>query len=236
MLQRKISLLVLKNIWTAIRVRGDYKLKWEKEEKKLQDFYREAILKFGDSAEGAHWSSKDSQNKRFEILLNIAPMKNLSILDFGCGSGAMLDYINSRKDFSNISYTGCDILPEALEIAGKKYKGLPNVRWGEFKDFSDEMFDYILVSGVFNTKMDNNEEYYQDYLKKLWKHASKGLAFNMMSSYVDYYDSELFYEKPEKVFAFVKNNLSPYVVLRNDYQVKPGTVPFEFAVYVYRKS
>ena len=110
------------------------------------------------------------------------------------------------------------------------------MRFGFFDDFKTEAFDYIFISGVFNNKIENNEGYYQDCLRILWERTRKGLAFNMMSAYVDYYDDDLFYEKPEKVFSFVKQNLSPYVVLRNDYQVKPGVIPFEFVVYVYRKD
>lgn len=65
--------------------------------------------------------------------------------------------------------------------------------------------------------------------------AQKGIAFNMMSSYVDYFDEALFYESPGQVFDFLKSNISPYITIRNDYLVKPEVkVPFEFAVYVYR--
>ena len=209
---------------------------WEKAIESLRAHYRDAVLRYGDAPEGAQWSSKDSQNKRFEILLDIAEMKNVSVLDFGCGTGAMLEYMNARGGDSSIRYTGCDILQEALDIAKQKYANQKNVRFGFFDDFKTEAFDYIFISGVFNNKIENNEGYYQDYLRILWERTRKGLAFNMMSAYVDYYDDDLFYEKPEKVFSFVKQNLSPYVVLRNDYQVKPGVIPFEFAVYVYRKD
>lgn len=209
---------------------------WEKEKEELQKYYRKAVLRYGDAPESSHWSSKESQNKRFEILLGIAEMKDVSVLDFGCGTGAMLEYMNTQINGETIYYTGCDILSEALDIAKKKYANQKNARFGFFDEFKTELFDYIFVSGVFNNKMQDNEGYYQDYLYQLWKQTRKGLAFNMMSCYVDYYDDELFYEKPEKVFSFVKKNLSPYVVLRNDYQVKPGVIPFEFAIYVYRKD
>lgn len=211
-------------------------MSWEKEIESLRTHYREAVLRYGDAPESAQWSSRDSQNKRFEILLDIAEIKGASVLDFGCGTGAMLEYMNEHGIGADIRYTGCDILQEALDIAQKKYINQANARFGFFDDFMTESFDYIFISGVFNNKMQNNEGYYQDYLRILWERTTKGLAFNMMSAYVDYYDDGLFYEKPEKAFSFVKQNLSPYVVLRNDYQVKPGVIPFEFAVYIYRKD
>jgi len=53
----------------------------------------------------------------------------------------------------------------------------------------------------------------------------KGLAFNMMSKYVEYENDELFYEEPEKAFSFVKKNITPYVNLIHDYQVKDDCIP-----------
>ena len=214
--------------------KGDGNVALGRTEQLLQSHYKKAILKHGDTPEGAQWSSKETQEKRFEILLDIEDIKGSSVLDFGCGTGAMLDYLNKRALATR--YTGCDIVEEALQIAKKKFAMLPKARFGFFEEFSADVFDYTFVSGVFNNKVEDNKAYYQNYLKSLWERTKKGLAFNMMSYYVDYYDDELFYEKPENVFSFVKDNLSPFVVLRNDYQVKQGIIPFEFTVYVYRKE
>lgn len=209
---------------------------WKQEEQFLQQHYRDIVLRYGDAPEGAQWSSKETQNKRFEILLEIAEIRNASILDFGCGTGGLLEYMNATGADSGIRYAGCDIVSEALIVAKKKYENQKDARFGFWNEFEGESFDYVFISGVFNNKMTNNREYYQDYLRMLWNHTNKGMAFNMMSAYVDYYDDGLFYEKPETVFSFVKKNLSQYVVLRNDYQIKPGVIPFEFVVYVYRKE
>jgi len=58
----------------------------------------------------------------------------------------------------------------------------------------------------------------------------------MMSTYVDFFDPGLFYERPERAFGFVKNEIAPFVILRHDYQVKPGVTPFEFIIYAYRSA
>jgi len=55
-----------------------------------------------------------------------------------------------------------------------------------------------------------------------------------MSTYVDYQDAGLFYEPPERAFRFVKKELTPFVHLRHDYEVKPRIVPFEFAIYALK--
>lgn len=39
---------------------------------------------------------------------------------------------------------------------------------------------------------------------------------------------------PGRAFKFVKQEITPFVVLRHDYEVKEGVIPFEFIIYAYR--
>lgn len=200
--------------------------------KKLETHYRNLLLKHGDSAESAQYSSRFSQEKRFEILVQIADLNGASILDFGCGSGHLATYLDSKK--VKFTYTGVDVVEEFFDVAHKKS---PNgSRFGTLEEFEQEKFDYIFVSGVFNNKRKNNRKFYQESLRKLFSMCSKGIAFNMMSTYVDYQDTSLFYESPERVFQFVKKELTPFVQLRHDYEVKLGVIPFEFAIYAYKMA
>lgn len=195
----------------------------------LKAHYKDLLFKFGDSAESAQYSSRESQEKRFEILAQIADLNGSHILDFGCGTGHLAAYLRYRG--LKFSYTGIDIVKEFFDIARAKN---PGCRFGALEDFAHEKFDYVFISGVFNNKRKGNRKFYQESLRKLFGLCTKGIAFNMMSTYVDYKDAGLFYESPERAFRFVKQELTPYVTLRHDYEVKPGVVPFEFAVYAYR--
>lgn len=196
---------------------------------KLKAHYKELLMKFGDSAESAQYSSRESQERRFEILAQVANLNGSSILDFGCGSGHLAAYLDSKN--VKFSYTGVDVVEEFFDIARAKN---PGSRFGVLEDFEHENFDYIFISGVFNNKRKDNRKFYQESLKKLFGMCTKGIAFNLMSTYVDYKDAGLFYESPERVFRFIKQEVTPFVCLRHDYEVKPGVVPFEFAVYAYR--
>lgn len=196
----------------------------------LKKLYKDKIAQYGARPEGACWSSIDSQKKRFEVLVQIDDLRGMKILDFGCGTGALATFLKDSN--ISVSYYGCDVVAEALNIARNNH---PECFFGELNEIISEKFDYIFISGVFNNKLPDNKAYYQDILLKLWPLAKKGIAFNMMSSYVDYFDESLFYESPGEVLDFLKCNISPYVTIRNDYQVKKEVqVPFEFAVYVYR--
>ena len=96
-------------------------------------------------------------------------------------------------------------------------------------------FDYGLVSGVFNNARDNADEFIYDTLKKLWNVCEKGMAFNIPSTYVEYFDSELVYVNPEKMFTFLKCELQGHIVVHHDYITSQDEYPFEVTHFVRKE-
>ncbi|MFF7107629.1 class I SAM-dependent methyltransferase [Pseudomonas sichuanensis] len=190
--------------------------------------YSNLLETHGDTFEAAQYSSRASQEARFAVLASIADLNGAKILDFGCGTGHLATYLHQQG--IEFSYTGVDILENFFVHGRAKH---PEHRFGLWEEFCHERFDYVFVSGVFNNVLDDNWGFFADSVKKLFDVADKGLAFNLMSSYVDYRDPGLWYVDPERVFSYVKT-ITPYLTVRNDYVVKDTQVPFEFAVYAYR--
>lgn len=197
---------------------------------KIEEHYRRLFQLYGDSYKSAQWSDRLTQNKRFKVLCDIENLNGKKILDFGCGTGDLATFL--KEENINVQYTGVDLVDELLECARKKH---PEFSFGKLEQFEDQKFDYILISGVFNNKIDDNRKFYENTLKKLSNQANKGIAFNLLSNYVDYYDENLFYENPENVFKYAKT-LTPYVMIRNEYQLKENIIPFEFTTYLYFKG
>jgi SAM-dependent methyltransferase len=195
----------------------------------LQAHYRDLLRQHGDSPQAVQYSSRETQERRFEKLIGIGELQGCSVLDFGCGTGQLHDYL-SRQGLQ-VHYHGIDIVDEFLTLCRTK---IPNGNFGSLEQFRDQQFDYVMVGGVFNNLIEDNRGFYQETLKTLFAMTRKGLSFNMMSAYVDYQDEGLFYEYPEQVFSFLKRQVTPYVTLLNNYQVKPGVPPFDFTVYAYR--
>ena len=195
----------------------------------LATHYQQLLEQYGDSPEASQWSSRESQEKRFEILTQIGDLQGCDILDFGCGTGHLATYLAQQG--VDIQYTGVDIVDELLTVGQQKY---PHCKFCKLEEILDHQFDYVMISGVFNNKIEDNQKFYQDTLKQCFSIARKGVAFNLLSHYVEYYNDELFYERPESVFQYIKENISPYVTIRHDYQVKSGVIPFEFTGYIYR--
>jgi SAM-dependent methyltransferase len=196
----------------------------------LANHYRDLFLKYGDTPEASQWRDRSTQEKRFEILCEIGNLEGASILDLGCGTGHLASYLKQKG--LTFEYTGIDLVPEVLDAGRLKHPDYQFITPIELDE--NAVFDYVLISGTFNNLIEDNRTFYQEKLKQYFNHTRIGLAVNMLSQYVDYFDDGLFYEYPETVFKFAKTHLSQRVSLRNEYQLKPGILPFEFTTYIYR--
>jgi SAM-dependent methyltransferase len=196
----------------------------------IRTHYQSLLAVHGDGHAAAQYSSRESQEARYAILAQVADLSGAHILDWGCGTGHLATWLAGQG--VDCRYTGVDIVPEFLELGRQKH---PHHRFGPMGMFEEEKFDWVMVSGVFNNKMEDNQEFFRRNLTDLWHRCRRGLSFNLMSAWVEYEDPGLWYARPEDVFRTVKL-LTPFVTIRNDYIVKDTHVPFEFAVYAYRDA
>jgi SAM-dependent methyltransferase len=190
----------------------------------------------GKSVESVQAASAKQQNKRFEILFEMGSDMS-SILDVGCGLGHMLKFMQSSNLYSGkINYLGVDFVPSFIDYCKKNLSSdLSNFQRVDLNhEGLPEGRDYCLLSGVFNNVMPHNDEFMKSALKKMFDASKKGIAFNALSTYVDYQDDKLYYSNPAEIFDFCKTTLSGRVVLRHEYQTKPNVIPFEYTIYVYK--
>ena len=204
---------------------------------KIYSLYKELYKKHGVSPEAVKARNSAQQKNRFEYLLSCAQIqKNDSILDVGCGSGEMLNYlrINEYKGF----YCGVDFLSEFVEHANDIYKKDKKSKFIEMDVTTEnftESYDWVMLSGVFNDLREDSEVFFYSMIEKMFKASNKGIIFNSLTKYVDYEDENLFYTYPDKVIKYCFENLSKYIVLNTNYQLKEKTIPFEYSLCVYKK-
>jgi SAM-dependent methyltransferase len=198
------------------------------------EHYDHLLRESGDTSAAAQWSDQATQDLRLQILCEIGDLKSAKILDFGCGSGRLFELLSAQGFVGE--YVGYEIAPELAALAQKK---LPSARV-ECRDILTqgvgEDFDYVIISGVFNNKHSASDEYLHTILTALFRHVRKGLAFNGLSTYVDYFADDLHYIDPGKMFDFCKTNLSSALALRHEYQLKRDVIPYEFTMYVYKNQ
>ncbi len=198
----------------------------------LETHYDRLAREHGDTPQAAQWTSRETQEARMAVLSEIGDLRRAKILDFGCGTGHLLAYLRSRG-FAG-EYVGYDLSSDMLALAEASFPDARFERRDILTDGIAERFDYALVSGVFNNRVRDNWALMTSLLAALFPACDLGLAFNALSTYVDFFDDGLHYFDPGVVFQHCKEQLSPRVCLRHDYEIKPGVVPFEFTVYVMR--
>lgn len=202
---------------------------------RLRDHYDALAREHGYGPAAVQMSSLDSQERRLRVLAENLREPDASVLDFGCGTGHLCWLLRRERGFRG-RYTGYDLSGEALALARAHHPEAHFEQRDILRDGVGGYFDYAVISGVFNNRIGDNWAFLTATLRTLFPHVRRGLTFNALSAYVDYRDEGLYYADPEQVFRFCKEELSPAVSLRHDYEVKPGVLPFEFTVDVRRSS
>lgn len=191
--------------------------------------YRARIAKHGVSLESMASGSAEKQALRHSVHLTAIRTKNSSVLDIGCGIGAFHKYLTQNK--ADCNYSGYDITPEYVEYCREAFPNSQFELRNIFEKGINGVYDTIVMSQVLNNnyqKSDNKQVMFAA-IKLCFEHSRHSISIDMMSSYVDFRNPDLFYYCPEEVFEFSKS-ISRRVVIRHDYR------PYEFCVQLFHED
>lgn len=194
----------------------------------VKSYFDKRIQEYGASPRGVDWNSDTSQNTRFDQLLKVIEGSGpFSLLDYGCGYGALAAYL-AEKEYI-FDYYGFDILESAIETARKVYAGKPKRTFLTEKDQLPEC-DYSVASGIFNFRGDQSFEIWTELvineLNIFNKVSRKGFASNFLTKYsdADKMRGDLYYADPMFIFDYCKRNFSKNVALLHDYRLYDFTI------------
>lgn len=176
------------------------------------DYYRRKLEQYGATAAGMDWKDQTSQTLRFDRLTRFLPPHQVSsLLDVGCGNGALATFLATR--FPEVNVFGIDICPEMVAVCLATHgEGTARVTTCDELLREGSRFDYIVASGVFNVKLDASDLVWRDYtlhtIGEMFELANICVAFNLMSPFVDYRYDRLFYPMPGDIEAFVANHVT----------------------------
>jgi SAM-dependent methyltransferase len=201
---------------------------WQQENQKILQFYTRLVRKHALAPQSLDWGSRQSQELRFRVLSEIAPLAGTDVLDVGCGLADFLAYLRQRG--LDTTYTGYDLTPELIALARRRF---PEATL-EVCDLLTgpqlpATFDYVVASGIFYLHRVDPIGYLHTLVERMFALCRRGLAFNTLSTRAPQPDPEEFHADPATVLDFCLQ-LTPRVTVRHDY------LPHDFTVYLYKGS
>lgn len=198
------------------------------EQQQIVRRYDERLATLGESPQALGWRDAAQQRLRFGVLLGIGNCSGCDVLDIGCGFGDLYEFMGERGAIG-VRYTGTDLNPALIAAARRRHPQATFHATTDLRQMHDGSQDYVFMSGLFNFRIGDNSGFMRDVVRESFRIARRGVAFNLMGSYVDFQEPHLFYHRESDVFAFAKS-LTRFVTLRADYPL------YEFTVYMQKQT
>ena len=191
--------------------------------------YQQRIAEHGATFASLNSGSAEKQAIRQWVHASALRGARPSILEVGCGLGDFYSYLTAQK--RDCSYHGYDIVPEYIAQCKRAY---PEARFEVRNIFEDGIvgtYDTVVMSQVLNNRYQksDNMQVMQRALELAFQHTHVSVSIDMLSTYVDFRNPDLFYYSPEEIFRMAKA-VAPRVAIRHDYRA------FEFCVQLFHQE
>lgn len=204
--------------------------------KMMKDHYESAFSRHGPTIAGADWG-KDAEAAilRYKNMLAVLGddrvKKGHSLLDVGCGYGGLQNY--AVRVGVDLKYTGVDIASNMIGWARENIRPADFIE-GDFlnMDLSGKCFDYVVCNGILTQKLEASmldmDRYAKALIGKMYSLCKKGIAFNMMSTSVNYMSPNLYYKHPAEILVYCLSEVGKKIKIDHSYGL------YEFTVYIYK--
>ena len=186
------------------------------------NYYTTAIARHGNSAQGVHWNSQDTQYKRFEILLGmLGDLEASELVDAGCGFAELYRYMEGQGRLPR-SYVGLEIMEPMVEEALKRVAC--DVRVCDILRDPLPEADYYVCSGAMNIL---TREETVLFIRRCFTASRNGFVFNLLEGE----DESLVYNycQPKEIEAMARE-------LGAKFTMKKGYLPRDFTVFLQKEE
>lgn len=200
----------------------------------LREHYKKTFQKHGATVKGVDWGESEANlHLRYDKMLAViekGSAEKPSVLDVGCGYGGLLDYM--IKKGINLQYTGIDVEENMVIWAQNAHPEATFIRGDILEVRIDKQFDYVVCNGILTQKLDVQglvmDEYAGKLIRTMFALCSKGLAFNVMTTKVNFFSNNLYYRNPAELLSWCLTEITTHIKLDHAYHL------YEYTVYLYR--
>jgi len=191
--------------------------------------YQRRIAEHGATFESLNSGSEEKQAIRQWVHASALRGEQPSILEVGCGLGDFYKYLIGQK--RDCSYHGYDIVPEYIAECRRVYPQAGFEVRNIFLDGIDGIYDTVVMSQVLNNRYQksDNMQVMRRALELAFAHTRVSVSVDMLSTYVDFRNPDLFYYSPEEIFRMAKA-IAHRGLIRHDYRA------FEFCVQMFHQG
>lgn len=212
--------------------------------KLLKDYHHKVFLEHGATAKGVDWNNEQEVLLRYDKMLKVIEMdfyegpRKPTILDVGCGWGGMAKRANDIS--APVSIFGIDVVEEMIVHANKEFPEHFFQALDVFKIQESEAYDFVVCNAILTQKhhisIPDMENFTKRLVKKMFELCRYGIAFNLMSTRVNFTVDNLYYQNPVEMLSWLLSDISPRVVLDHGYSsLSSGKGKFyDYTVYVYK--
>lgn len=191
--------------------------------------YQERIAEHGPTFASLNSGSEAKQAMRHTVHATALRGVRPSILEIGCGLADFYKFLLEHQ--VDCSYQGYDVVPEYIDNCRRVYPRAKFEFRNVFVEGIEGTFDTLVMSQVLNNRYQksDNLQVMQHALELGFRHTRISVSVDMLSTYVDFRNPDLFYYSPEEIFRIARK-ISPRVLLRHDYRA------FEFCIQLFHES
>jgi hypothetical protein len=202
-----------------------------------RESYRANFLIHRDAPQGTYQNDLMTQHIRYASLLrHIRPHfeEGTTVEDLGAGVCDLYDYLRMQGLDGNVTYSATEIVQEMVDCARAKYPTLEILNRNFLDVTNEKRYEFVVLSGALNLLGGVGEVEWKRMcfalIEKMFALASKGIAFNFLTSYRTFSDERLCYFDPREMFEFSTLNLSRFVHL------DAGCPLYECTITVFQKN
>jgi 2-polyprenyl-3-methyl-5-hydroxy-6-metoxy-1,4-benzoquinol methylase len=204
--------------------------------KMLTEHYASKFREFGPTPAGVDWGKEADARLRYDKMLAVTDLAQYSgpapsFLDVGCGYGGLLAHARERG--LAITYTGVDACQEMIRYAQEHHREGTFICSDIFDFWPPDQYDFVVCNGILTLKLtagiQEMKVFAQALIKKMFSMCRGGIAFNVMSSHVNFMVANLYYRDPAEFLAWCMAEVWSRARLDHAYRL------YEYTIYLYHQ-
>ncbi len=197
-----------------------------------REHWQKLATEFAGSVHAVGSESMAHKHLRYEKISELFEDEHdFSVHDIGPGIGDFYEYLRTRFAGRECDYSASEITPEYCEIAHQRFPDISFYNRDILAKPVDEIYDYVVLSGVFHQQGSVRHREWVSYMKALlegaWAMARRGIAFNVLSSHADFYKPGNYYADLTEIQLYLMRRFSRFSRVDQSYPLFEAT----FLVY-----